>query len=148
MKCRECGGDFQQKFDRFETNDPLVGTISIQGFPYYKCDKNGEILLSNEMSKALDEARNNRIQQLLREYPVSEFISAEETAELLGITKQALHKNRRIRNGFIYQVVFGGVPVYLSQSVIQFMKTGDGRFPLNSGYRASSKSTADAIPSR
>jgi hypothetical protein len=146
MKCHECGGDFQQKSDLFETEDPLVGTIRVEGFPYYKCDKNGEILFTDEMTRALDEARNNRIQILLNEYPISDFIGAAATAELLGITRQALYKNRRINRGFIYQTVFGGTTVYLKESVIQYRKTGDGRFPLRSSYRASLKNIEGAVP--
>jgi hypothetical protein len=148
MKCSECGGTYQQKTDRFEYADPLVGPISVQGLPYFQCDKNGEILFTDEIARALDEARNIQIQELLRKYPISDFISSAETTELLGITRQALHKNQRIRHGFIYQTIFGGVTVYLRQSVLKFKKTGDGRFPLNSGYEFLSKHNEGAVPVR
>jgi hypothetical protein len=146
MKCHECGGNYQPKNDRFEYDDPLVGTISVEGLPYYKCDKNGEILFTGEITRALDEARNSRIQKLLSEYPICEFLNAAETAAILGITRQALYKNRHIRSGFIYQTVFGGVTVYLRQSVVHFKETGDGRFSLNSISRTSSKHFKDAVP--
>jgi hypothetical protein len=137
MKCYECGGNYQKFDDLFEYADPLVGLIQVQGVPYFKCDKNGEILFTIEMSKALDAARNNRIQELLRKYPLEDFIFAAKTAELLGISRQALHKNRRIKHGFIYHTEIDGITVYLVQSVLKFKETGDGRFPLNIREKAS-----------
>ncbi len=41
-----------------------------------------------------------------------------------------MHKNRRIRNGFIFHVRFGEGALYLRRSVEMFRKLGDGRFPL------------------
>ena len=49
---------------------------------------------------------------------------------MLGVSRQALHKHRRIRRGFIFQTMFDGKIVYLKQSVFQYMKKGDGRFSL------------------
>jgi hypothetical protein len=82
------------------------------------------------MSRAIETERNNRIQKILIQFPISDFISAGETASILGISRQALHKNRRINHGFIYKTKFSGVTVYLRLSVLMFKKTGDGRFTL------------------
>jgi hypothetical protein len=131
MKCDECGGTYRIFSDRFEYLDPIVGTISVQGVPYYKCDKNGDLLFTAEMSQALDEARKTRIDELLKKFPIQDFISAKDTSDLLGITRQGLHKNRRIQNGFIYHTCFGDKTVYLKQSALRYKETGDGRFPLN-----------------
>jgi hypothetical protein len=133
MKCHECGGNYYQLFDRFDYVDPFVGAISVQSIPYYKCDKNGDILFTPELAKALDTARNIQMQDLLHKYPIIAFISAATTADLLGITRQALHKNKRIRHGFILSTDFDGAIVYLKQSVLQYRDTGDGRFPLYMG---------------
>lgn len=130
MKCNECDGTYKNLSGLYNYNDPLVGEISINGIPYYKCDKCGDILLSEKMALSLDQARNNRIKELLGEYPIGDFISAKHTWELLGITRQALNKNQRIRKGFIYSIDFDGVNAFLKQSVLLFKKTGDGRFPL------------------
>ncbi len=135
MRCYECGGTYSEKSDLFEFVDPYVGPISVQGIPYFQCDQCNDVLFTVEMSQALEEARNNRKQELLNQCPIGDFISASETASLLGISRQALHKNRRIRHGFIHQTTFGGATVYLKESVIQFEKTGDGRFPLYGGGR-------------
>jgi hypothetical protein len=133
MRCYKCGGTYIEKSDLYEFVDPYVGPISVQGVPYFRCEKCDDTLFTVEMAQALEDARNNRRQELLNQIPISDFLSASETASLLGISRQALHKNRRIRRGFIHQITFGGATVYLRKSVIQFKKTGDGRFPLYSG---------------
>jgi hypothetical protein len=148
MKCYECGGNLRILNDRFEYNDSLVGQVHVQGIPYYKCDKNGEILFTLEMSKALDIARAERIQELLGKYPATDFIFARKTAEILGITRQALHKNRRIKRGFIYHINIDGVVAYLRQSVQLFKETGDGRFPLNACEKSSLKYIESTVPLR
>ncbi len=147
MNCYECGGTYQEKTDLLEIIDPIVGSISFEGILYYQCDKCDELLYTEDMSIAIEEARNDLIRELLYELPIGDFISAAETASILGISRQALHKNNRINHGFIHHTTFGGVTVYLRLSVLQFKKTGDGRFPLNIyGYNPSSRYVEDTIP--
>jgi len=130
MNCYECGGTYQIKTDLLEVDDPYVGTIAINGVTYYQCDQCDDILYTEETSRAIEEERNKRIHEILIEFPIGDFISATETTSMLGISRQALHKNRRISHGFIYQTKFAGVVVYLKLSALIFKKTGDGRFPL------------------
>lgn len=68
--------------------------------------------------------------EILQSKPLSAFLSAVEAASALGISRQALHKHRRIRRGFIFQTQFEGKTVYLKRSVELFKTTGDGRFLL------------------
>jgi hypothetical protein len=145
MRCYKCGGTYIEKSDLYEFVDPYVGPISVQGIPYFKCSQCDDVLFTVEMAQALEEARNNRKQEILNQFPISDFLSASETASLLGISRQALHKSRRIRHGFIHQTTFGGATVYLKKSVIQFKKTGDGRFPLYAGGRAISAQYLESI---
>lgn len=130
MRCYQCGGAYNETSDRYEFVDPYVGPIAVQGIPYFKCNQCDDVLFTVEMSQALEVARNNRKQELLNQFPIGDFISASETASLLGISRQALHKNRRIRHGFIHQTTFGESTAYLKKSVIKFKRTGDGRSPL------------------
>lgn len=130
MNCYECGGTYQVKTDLLGVDDPYVGTIAIDGVTYYQCDQCDDILYTEETSRAIEEERNKRIHEILIKFPIGDFISATETASMLDISRQALHKNRRISHGFIYQTKFAGVVVYLKPSALQFKKTGDGRFPL------------------
>ncbi|MFC1943071.1 hypothetical protein ACFLWO_00605 [Chloroflexota bacterium] len=143
MNCYECGGLYQEKSDLLEILDPYVGKISIQGIPYYQCENCHDILYTEEMSRAIETKRNERIHELISQFPIGDFSTAAEAASILGISRQALHKNRRINYGFIHQTKFGGVSIYLRQSVLQFKKTGDGRYPL---YLHGYKNVAPYVP--
>lgn len=144
MNCLECGGIYMEKLGIYELVDPYVGKIIIHGVPYYQCDKCEDILYSEAMAQAIESERNKRIQEILSQFPISDFISAAETASILDISRQALHKNSRINHGFIYQTKFCGLTVYLKQSVHKYKKTGDGRFPLYlHGYSHSAEYVKD-----
>ncbi|HEX74566.1 MAG TPA: hypothetical protein G4N93_05385 [Dehalococcoidia bacterium] len=149
MNCLECGGIYMEKSGNYELVDPYVGKIIIQGVQYYQCDKCENILYSEAMAQAIESERNKRIREILSQFPISDFISAAETASILGISRQALHKNRRINHGFIYQTKICGLTVYLKQSVQHYKKTGDGRFPLYfHGYSLFTEYLKDTIPVR
>jgi hypothetical protein len=149
MNCLECGGTYTEKSGIHQLVDPYVGKITIKGVPYYQCDKCEDILYSEAMAQAIESERNKYIHEILSQFPISDFISAAETASILGISRQALNKNRRINHGFIYQTKFCGLTVYLKQSVHQYKKTGDGRFPLYShGYSPSAEYVEATIPIR
>ena len=149
MNCLECGGDYIEKSGTYELVDPYVGRIIIKGVTYYQCDNCEDILYTESMAQAIESERNKRIHEILSLFPISDFVGATETASILGISRQALHKNRRINHGFIYQTKFCGFTVYLRQSVQQYKKTGDGRFPLQlHGYSLSSQYVKDTVPIR
>ena len=132
MNCYQCGGVYEAKSDSLEIFDFYVGKIEVRGIPYYQCRDCHDILYTEEMSRAIETERNRRIHELLNQLPLAGFVGSIEAASILGISRQALHKNRRINHGFIHQAKFAGVTVYLRQSVLRFKKTGDGRFPLQS----------------
>ena len=132
MDCLECGATYTEKSGIYSLVDPYVGNIVVQGVSYYQCDNCEDILYSVEMAQAIESERNKRVQEMLNHFPIADFIGAAETASILGISRQALHKNSRINHGFIYQTKCGPITLYLKQSVQQYKKTGDGRFPLHS----------------
>lgn len=132
MNCYQCGGVYTAKSDSPEIFDVYVGRILVRGIPYYECTNCHDILYTEQMSRAIETERNRRIHELLYQFPLSHFVSSAEAASMLGISRQALHKHRRIRHGFIHQTTFAGITVYVTQSVLRFKRTGDGRFPLQS----------------
>lgn len=132
MNCYQCGGVYEAKSDSLEIFDFYVGKIEVRGIAYYQCRDCRDILYTEEMSRAIETEKNSRIHELLNQLPLGDFVSSTEAASILGISRQALHKNRRINHGFIHQTKFAGVTVYLRRSVLRFKKTGDGRFPLQS----------------
>lgn len=132
MNCYQCGGVYERKSDLLTVFDFYVGRIVVRNTPYYECRDCHDTLYTEQMSRAIETQRNRRIHELLGELPLADFVSSNEATSILGISRQALHKNRRINHGFIYQTEFAGVTVYLRDSVLRFGRTGDGRFPLQS----------------
>lgn len=131
MNCFNCGSTYRETTDTLEVNDDYVGSIYVEGVPYYICENCQDILYTEEMAQAIEKARGSRIEELLRDLPLGDFVSASETASLLNISRQALNKNRRISNGFIFHTKIGNYTAFLRQSILRFIKTGDGRFPLS-----------------
>ncbi|MHB8834380.1 MAG: helix-turn-helix domain-containing protein [Candidatus Methylomirabilia bacterium] len=110
--------------------DDHVGFLVVYDVEYFECEECGDYLFPYLTAKKIGQARDQRISEILQSRPISEYISAAETATILGISRQALHKHRRIGRGFIYQLRFGAKTVYLKSSVLQFKETEDGRFLL------------------
>jgi hypothetical protein len=113
MHCFKCDGSYQEKHD------------------YYECPKCDDQLLPADTAKLIENKRKELLERYLQEQPIREFLSAAETAESLKISKQALHKHKRINNGFIYHTLFNGNRVYLKKSIDLYKKKGDGRFLIN-----------------
>jgi len=130
MRCHKCGGNYRSVKGPLGIQDPYVGYFEVEVPEYLRCDSCGEYLVSGKWAEEIDRARSRRLVELLEAMPLREFVSSSEAARLLGISRQALHKNRRIRNGFIFHIPFGKGVVYLRKSVELFKEKGDGRFPL------------------
>lgn len=146
MNCYQCGGVYEAKSDSLEIFDFYVGRIEVKGILYYQCRNCHDILYTEEMSRAIETERGRRIHELLNQLPLVDFVSSTEAASMLGISRQALHKHRRINRGFIHQTKFAGVTVYLRESVLRFQRKGDGRFPLQPNtYSPSTKHAKRAV---
>ena len=131
MKCTECGGEYKkQKDEKYRVDDEFIGTFYVNDVEFLKCDKCGEVLLSPEAMLKIEKEEARVLDALLQAMPISAFLSSAETASVLGISRQALHKHRRISRGFIFQTSFGGNRVYLKKSVERFRDHSDGRFKL------------------
>jgi hypothetical protein len=130
MKCYECGGTYIRKYGRLEINDRYVGSLVIEPVEYSRCNRCGDYLFSTEASQQIEKTRERVLQNILESKPLGAFLSAAQTSAILAISRQALHKHRRIRRGFIFQTRFDNKTVYLKKSVQLFKATGDGRFPL------------------
>lgn len=130
MKCQECGGDYVEHTGALEISDKFIGGFAVPHVTFSKCRHCNDLLLGAETARAVEAARKAALDNLLQSQPISAFLSGSETAALLGISRQALHKHRRIRRGFVFQTRFKGTTVYLRESVKRFEDKGDGRFPL------------------
>ncbi len=151
MKCDECGGKYRDVSGDLEWDDQYVGSFVVKDVRYRKCETCGQVLLPPETAEAIEKRRAERRDELLKARPLRAFLTAAETAAALGISRQALHKHRRIRRGFIHQTAFGGGVVYLKESVELFKATGDGRLPLcsSTGPHGTEKpAMLDELPDR
>jgi len=128
--CTSCGGWMDRNQGPLLLSDARLGMIAIPQATYWKCKSCGKMLYPIATARLIEEQSNRRRDEIVRLYPIGEFLNATDTAAVLGISRQALHKHRRISNGFIYQTTLSGKIVYLKQSVDLFKRTGDGRFSL------------------
>ena len=125
MKCPNCGKDLRKEIGDIEIADPRVGVLRIQQAEYWECSGCGTKLYTPATAVRIDEERRNMREELIKKRPIGEFITLTGAAHLLGVSKQAVHKNRKL-----YSVKLGRKPVYLKKSVIKYKETQDGRFPL------------------
>ncbi len=130
MKCGSCGAELVSVAGPLRLSDGFVGPYVANVRDHLECAVCGEILIPGEAAAVVDAARLRRLEELLLTRPLGDFVTASQAAEMLGVSRQALHKNRRVRNGFIFHVRFGENVLYLQQSVELFKELGDGRFPL------------------
>lgn len=136
MRCHECGGEYLRQCGSLEMFDEYIGRYVVDSVDYLKCDQCGDLLFSPEAALTVEKRRSEVLDEVLQSRPLNAFLTASEAASVLGVSRQALHKHRRIRRGFIFQTRFGGSTVYLRRSVELFKTTGDGRFPLRESIRA------------
>lgn len=131
MKCHECMKDFEPRSGNILMEDPWIGAYMVYDIDYQECPQCKEHLYTLETSRKIDAARREREAWLIARLPIGEFISIREAVAILGITKQAFHKNHRIKRGYIYAKKMGGRWFYNKKSVELFRDTGDGRFILD-----------------
>lgn len=138
MRCLECGSTYTKHTGSVTLYDSFIGNYHVFDVEYYKCDSCKNLLFPKETAIKIEKAEQERREYLIKRLPLVEFIFASEAAEILNISRQALHKHRRIRLGFIYSITFGGKKVYHKKSVILFKEQDDGRFPLTNEVSISS----------
>lgn len=128
MQCNQCGSQYTLKHGDLEMTDAYVGPFPVKAVKYLECEGCGDLAYPPETILEIEKVRKQALEKELQSLPISDFVPAAEAAAILGISRQALHKHRRIRRGFIFMTQFAGKPVYLRKSVELFKETGDGRF--------------------
>ena len=130
MKCMECGADYVKRHGTLTEHDEYVGEWQVHDVDWLECPACGDVALRGDIAQRSAEARREKLDTLLADYPMKSFVLETEAAELLGVSKQAINQNRRIQRGFVYCLRRAGRNFYLKESLLQFKETGDGRFPL------------------
>jgi len=143
MRPCECGGMCEKMQGSLEIDDRYVGPLKLESADYYECSDCKDRIYPLDTERVIESEREKITEEILQVQPLNAFLSAADTATLLGITRQALHKNKRIRKGFIYRTSLGSLAVYLKKSADLCREKGDGRFLLSElGYNQSNKSVS------
>lgn len=130
MRCGECEGEMISLHGTMEIVSNFLGSYQLHNVDFWECLECHDRILPAETWTAADREEERLIKEKVGRLPVIEFLSASETANILGMTRQALHKHRRISRGFVYTIVIDGKRLYHRGSLERFMRIGDGRFLL------------------
>lgn len=125
-----CSGKYAPTKSPLYLHDKILGTIEVHDTEYLECEGCGKKKYSAKTLRDIEAAEDKRLRELLLKRPLGDFILGQEVADILGCSRQAVHKHKRIRRGFIHFVKFNNQLQYLKESVFLFKETGDGRCPL------------------
>ena len=135
-KCYECGAYMKIRRE-YAWENKFLGefSISCNENEYFYCSC-GDELIALSLLERVEQEEQKRIEQLLLnsvdcdfEKYKNELIPCNELGRVLGISRQAISKNRRIKT-LIYKVIINNETFYLRESAVLFKKHGDGRFDL------------------
>ena len=131
-KCHRCGAKSLEYIPggTLTQDDPFVATVTVHDVPFEQCSECGYKLFTPESLDALLSESKRKLTNWLDSQPVDSFYTREETCEVLGISKQAISKNQKIKRGFIFRILKGNQHLYLKKSAEQYKSTGDGRFSI------------------
>jgi YgiT-type zinc finger domain-containing protein len=130
MKCALCNNQVVKSTGSVKFDIRSLGKISIPNLEYFECKACGDQLLAAEQSDKAFEFITNQEQELVEKLPIGEFITANDAAVLLDISKQAFSKNPKIKRGLIFSTNIGDRKYYHKKSVELFKDTGNGKFLL------------------
>jgi len=145
MICAECGCFMEEITVDFEAISLLAGAFRIPDIKQWQCHsvQCDCVVIDFEVAKYIEQCIDKKEADLINSLPIGDFVTGIEAAAILGITKQAFSKNRRIKNGFIISKKMEGRVFYYRPSVIVFSgPSRDGRILLiNSMESTDSSST-------
>ena len=128
MKCAMCNSNLVPVRETVKFTSRTVGTVKVPDISYFRCGECGDELYPQEAASEIHNFVKKKEEAAINDLPVRGFVSANEAAMMLNITKQAFSKNPKIRNGFIYSVSIGDRKYYHTKSIKMYHETGDGRF--------------------
>jgi hypothetical protein len=135
VTCLNCGSSYIPKHGDLRLYNKSIGWYKVKDVDFDCCKQCGRKLFTVTTCKAVEKERGSVLEDAIRHEAVGNFITSTEVCAILGITRQALSKHRRIHRGFIYAIEIGGIKLYHKKSVEQFKDSGDGRFRLHADAR-------------
>ncbi len=130
MKCALCNNHIIKRKGSISFYTRSLGKVSVPGLEFMECTACNDQLLTPEQSDKAIEYIANKEQELIRTRPIGEFITANEAAAILGVTKQAFSKNPKIKKGLIYAFTIDNRRFFNKRSVELFKEQGNGKFLL------------------
>ncbi len=134
MNCALCNGPIIEKESLYAFKSVILGEIVIPCVSFEECSICGDRTLSLADSESVIRYVRKKEMEAIRKLPAGELISADEAAEILGVTKQAFSKNPKIKRGFIFSINVGKRTLYFKNSVLKFKDSGDGRLQLSTSW--------------
>jgi hypothetical protein len=131
MNCSLCNGKIEVRTGDYPVSSKMMGEVSIFGVQYELCLSCGDMTTSYEEGKIVSSKLRALEQRALGKLSFDDYITLNEAAAILDMSKQAFSKNSRIGRGFIYSVEKAGRKFYLRESVLAFKGQGDGRISIN-----------------
>lgn len=129
--CEYCDGTITKVKTDLSFKSKALGTVSVPDIEQHKCSKCGNTSLSMDEANKVSQFVREKEQHVIDNLPVSDFISLNQAADLLGISKQAFSKHPRIKRGFIYSISIDNKKFFYKRSVEAFRDTKDGRVSLS-----------------
>lgn len=130
MRCLECGGNYENIHGDLPLTGIGIGKFILGDVDFSRCSACGDIMIPAETCEKADKLEKHLLNEALNKLPVKDWLSGADAAAIMGITRQAFHKNKKIRKGFIYSINHYGKRLYHKKSVEFFQANGDGRFDI------------------
>lgn len=130
-KCEYCDGTITKVKTVLPFKSKALGTVSVPDIEQHKCSKCGNTSLSLDEANKVSQFVRDKEQHVINNLPASDFISLNQAAELLGISKQAFSKHPRVKRSFIYSITIDNKKFFYKRSVEAFRDTKDGRVSLS-----------------
>lgn len=130
-KCEYCDGTITTVREPLPFKSKALGAVVIPAIEQHKCSQCGNTVISLDEADKVTTFVRNKEQEAINNLPACDFVSLNQAAELLGITKQAFSKHPRIKRGYIYSITIDDKKFYYKRSVEAFKATKDGRVSLS-----------------
>ena len=129
--CEQCDGEIATVITALPFRSKALGTVDVPDVEQYVCTTCGDSTLSLDEANKVSQFIRDKEQHIIDNLPACDFLSLNQAAEVLGITKQAFSKHPRIKRGFIYSMTIDNKKFYYKRSVEAFKETRDGRVSLS-----------------
>ncbi|HIJ95672.1 MAG TPA: hypothetical protein HPP94_08040 [Desulfuromonadales bacterium] len=129
--CEYCDGTITTVKTILFFKSKALGTVRIPDIEQHKCSKCDNTSLSLDEANKVSQFVRDKEQHIIDNLPASDFISLNQAADLLGISKQAFSKHPRVKRGFIYSITIDNKKFFYKRSVEAFRDTKDGRVSLS-----------------